>query len=818
MIKHIFSKRLLFLVTLLVSFILPQNIVAQVSADTLLIPKKKINVADISIALSETELKSDIILHDLKDDNSLKTISTENDSIIRIINKDIKAFAKDKKNLDKRNNRRLGNSLVLWVRDLKTINERISIISDKILTIDESIEDFEKEKTKIISTTKYLKTHNEAYSLQLKSRNVTKKINQIITTLNNQKNYSVKILDKLISVKGKVIPIVDIINDKKEERRTTVTDKQHLALHKIDYTNKENWDVSGTKQLVIGEYNRLKTYVQSNIKLISLHILVIALTIYFFVFINKNSINNITAKPTYYKLNFIKLYHHPISLGFVMGLLSFVVVYTTLPLIFIDIYRFLFVFPLYFLLKGILKKDYYIYVYIFMTIMVTQMVYIFIPEQTIYSRFLLLFVNILEAFGLVHLSLHLRKTDLFEREFLNKTLKRLILVLLFLSLIGIIGNVIGMVMFSELLLKSLLSSLLAITLMTILLIVSNGIIITYLESNHANKINYIKNNNAAISKNSIRFVNTIVFLFLTHFILKNIGVEKNVSESIMSIINYKIEFGSMSFSLDSIFSFFFVIWLSIVLSRIIKSLLEEDILVKMEVEDGLTHTIAMVVRYAIITFGFFIAISVAGIPFGQMAIIFSAFGVGIGFGLQNIFNNLVSGFILLFERPIKIGDTVEVGTLIGQVKSIGIRSSKVRTFDGAEIIVPNGNLISNEVINWTLSDRKRRVEIIVGISYDSDPHVARDIFMEVLKKHKHVVSNPAPDVYFRDLGESSLDFRLLFWTFNDWVRVRSEIMFEVFDELKKAGIEIPFPQQDLHLRSIDENVEIKHKSNSKRKL
>jgi small-conductance mechanosensitive channel len=812
MIKYIRSNKLLFLVAFLITIILPQHINAQTSSDTLLIPQKKLNVADISIALSETELKSDIILHNLKDDYSLKSISTENDSILKIINADIKAFSKDKKDLDKRNNRRLGNSLVLWEQNLQFINKRISIISDKILTIDKSIEDFEREKTKIVSTTKYLKTHNETYSLQLKSKNVTKKVNQIITTLNKQKDYSVKILDKLISVKGKMIPIIDLINDKKEERRTTITDKQHTALYKIDYTSKENWDLSGTTELISGEYNRLKTYVESNVKLILLHIVTIFLTIYFFIFINKNSINDITAKPTYYKLNFIKLYHYPISLGFVMGLLSFVGVYTTLPLIFIDIYRFLFVFPLYFLLKGILKNNYHIYVYIFVIIMVVQMFYIFIPEHTIYSRFLLLFVNILTVFGLIHLSLHLRKTDLFERAFLNKALKRLIIVLLFLSLIGILGNIIGMVMFSELLLRSLLSSLLAVVLMTILLIVSNGIIITYLESDHANKINYIKNNYESISKNSIRLINTIVFLFLSHFILKNIGLYKIVINSITTTVNHKIEFGSMTFSLDAIFSFFFVIWLSLVLSKMIKSLLEDDILPKMEIEDGLLHTIAMVVRYAIITFGFFVAISVAGIPFGQMTIVISAFGVGIGFGLQNIFNNLVSGFILLFERPIKIGDTVEVGTLIGQVKSIGIRSSKVRTFDGAEIIVPNGNLISNEVINWTLSDKKRRVEVIIGISYDSDPHVAKDLFMEVMKNHRHIVNNPEPVVYFRDLGESSLDFRLLFWTFDDWVKIRSEIIFDSFDALKEAGIEIPFPQQDLHLRSIDESVEIKHKS------
>jgi small-conductance mechanosensitive channel len=223
-------------------------------------------------------------------------------------------------------------------------------------------------------------------------------------------------------------------------------------------------------------------------------------------------------------------------------------------------------------------------------------------------------------------------------------------------------------------------------------------------------------------------------------------------------------------------------------------------------DEGLPHTIAMMARYVLITIGVLLAFSALGLPMSDLAIMFSAFGVGIGFGLQSIFNNLVSGFILLFERPIKIGDTIEVGELVGTVRSIGIRASNIRTFDGAEIIVPNGNLISNEVINWTLSDQRRRIEIKINVSYKTDPNRVTKILLKLLEEHEEVANDPKPGIYFIEMGESALVFRVLFWTYHygKWYSIRSRMMYEIFDTLKAAGIEIPYNQLDLHLRSSDE--------------
>jgi len=198
-------------------------------------------------------------------------------------------------------------------------------------------------------------------------------------------------------------------------------------------------------------------------------------------------------------------------------------------------------------------------------------------------------------------------------------------------------------------------------------------------------------------------------------------------------------------------------------------------------------------------------VAAAGIPLSNFAIIAGALSVGIGFGMQNVVNNFVSGLILAFERPIQIGDTIEVGQVLGEVKSIGIRASNVRTFDGAEVIVPNGDLISAQVVNWTLSDRRRRVRIPVGVAYGTDPQRVIDLLKEVANKHDEVVDDPKPNVLFRAFGESSLDFEMRFWTrsHDRWVGISSDIAVAANAALKEAGIEIPFPQRDLHVRSID---------------
>jgi small-conductance mechanosensitive channel len=288
-----------------------------------------------------------------------------------------------------------------------------------------------------------------------------------------------------------------------------------------------------------------------------------------------------------------------------------------------------------------------------------------------------------------------------------------------------------------------------------------------------------------------------------------------IYNSVSAFLSNEWKIGSIVITLGSLLAFFFTFWIALTISKFIRFILQDEIFTHFELPRGVPGAISMLVRLTLIGIGFILALGAAKIDMSNIAIVFGALGVGIGFGLQNIFNNLVSGLILAFERPIQVGDIIQIATLnlMGEVKEIGIRASIVRTFDGAEVIVPNGNLISNEMINWTLSDHRRRQEIIVGVAYGTETNKVMEILNEILSEQKYILKNPPPLVIFIGFGESSLDFRVLFWTqFDDGLTTKSVVGLTIDEAFKKAGIEIPFPQRDLHLRSKIDTLESAEKA------
>jgi len=260
---------------------------------------------------------------------------------------------------------------------------------------------------------------------------------------------------------------------------------------------------------------------------------------------------------------------------------------------------------------------------------------------------------------------------------------------------------------------------------------------------------------------------------------------------------------SLSLSIGSVLIFLLTLWVSVLLSKVVDAVLSEDVLTRLTLPRGIPATIARMARYGIVTIGVLAAATALGIELAQFTIIAGALSVGVGFGLQDLVKNFSSGMILAFERPIHTGDTIATGPINGTVTKIGLRSSVVRTFEGAEVIVPNGNLIASEVTNWTLSDRMRRMSIAVGVAYGTDPRKVEEILLEAATRHEKVVSFPEAYVLFVGFGTSSLDFEVRFWTnhYDTWIGTRSEVTMNVNDALAEAGIQIPFPQRDVHLRT-----------------
>ncbi len=363
----------------------------------------------------------------------------------------------------------------------------------------------------------------------------------------------------------------------------------------------------------------------------------------------------------------------------------------------------------------------------------------------------------------------------------------------FVSLANLIGNgVLG-------------SAYLALVIYTAVQII-RGLIIFALRVRPLSGTLIVKNNRPLIRDRTVRLVRwaaVIVWVLLT---LNLFSIREPIYNFLHGWLSWSATVGSVSFSIGSVVLFVVMIWIAVLISRFVRFVLEEDVYPRVDVAGGVSYAVSTMLHYSILVVGFLIAVGVLGVDFTKFALIAGAVGIGIGFGLQNVVNNFVSGLILLFERPVKVGDTVQINEHIGSLKHIGLRASILRKVDGSDVIVPNSQLISDAVINWTMSDEKRRIDIPVGVAYGTDPTLVTELLTAITDKYDTVMKDPSPKTLFLGLGDSSLDFELRFWTdqTEGWVGLRSDVLTEVYRVLDEAGIEIPFPQRDLNIRNIDD--------------
>jgi len=300
------------------------------------------------------------------------------------------------------------------------------------------------------------------------------------------------------------------------------------------------------------------------------------------------------------------------------------------------------------------------------------------------------------------------------------------------------------------------------------------------------------------------------FYFLLFFLVSLViwQVYPTMEEAATSLANFGFDVWGFRVTPGYILTVYLVIYGAFMFSRVLQALLLQEVLPRYGVEKGVQLSIARLVHYAVMVAGGIILLRVLGLELSKLALVGGALSVGIGFGLQAIVNNFASGLILLFERPLKIGDMVQVGAEMGEVKKLGLRATVVRTFDNADIVIPNSDLITGRVTNWTLGDRHIRVKIPVGVAYGTDITKVFEILLRCAEDNPMVLNHPRPRALFLAFGASSLDFELRVWIgeFSDRRQVLSELNQEIESEFADAGIEIPFPQTDLHLRSIDEEA------------
>ncbi len=322
-------------------------------------------------------------------------------------------------------------------------------------------------------------------------------------------------------------------------------------------------------------------------------------------------------------------------------------------------------------------------------------------------------------------------------------------------------------------------------------------------------IAFLRNNVNAILSRAIMLCNVLIAAFVAANMLTAWKLYAIPMEALQDFFTFGITLGGQKITVGLVLVASAILYGAFVLSRGLQSLLMENMLSRRQMDTGARISIARLVHYAMVLVGFFIALSALGFELKNVTIIGGALGVGIGFGMQTIVNNFVCGLILLFERPIKVGDVIQLTDgQQGRVQNLGLRATIIQTFDRAEIVVPNSDLIASQVVNWTLGDRHVRLVIPVGVAYGSDVETVMRVLMEVANQNPQVLKDPQPMVLFLNFGESCLDFQLRVWIpdFNDRRIIQSEIIVEIDRRFRAEGVEIPFPQRDIHLRNADGKV------------
>lgn len=426
------------------------------------------------------------------------------------------------------------------------------------------------------------------------------------------------------------------------------------------------------------------------------------------------------------------------------------------------------------------------------------------PDGNLINRLLLLLLSVTAFFSCWWVERKLAAHRLVESNGWRAAVRTGNRLALASFVVGSLANIIGAVGFATLVIDGTLTSVFAAILVWVAAVLLRAVVRVILLTRVVKKLSIFRLHADSVRKVIFKVITFGAVLTWVIWTLDDFKVSDDVLNWLNAALDAEISFGEFSVVPGNILLFFFVIWLSFKISQLIRLELEADVLPRMDLPRGVPGAITRLTHYAVIVAGVMIAATAAGLDFSRMNLIIGALGVGIGFGLQNVVNNFVSGLILLFERPVRAGDRVQLTTLSGVVTNIGMRASIIRTWQGAEVIVPNANLISSEVINWTLSDDSHRIEIPVGVAYGTDPQTVMDLLASVAQGHPQVFEKPEPMTLFHGFGDSSIDFELRAWTGTEFVQVASELRVAVYEALAEAGIEIPFPQRDVHLRTVDE--------------
>ena len=664
---------------------------------------------------------------------------------------------------------------------------------------------------------KWKKTLNELKTSAETPPQVTARIEEIITStaqirtqIEVQQSRIVALQSKVAEQQKRVADTLESIKQTRESLVGKLLVQDSPAIWNRDFWTRARTDAaSSANDSFAAQVKALTDFAVRNSDKILIHFLIFALFAGILIFLRRRA-RPWTEKEPELK-NAAIIFHLPIATALILAILVSSWIYPQTPQMLGAVFGAIALVPTIIILRKLVERPLYPLLYSLVVFYFIDQLRVIAEPIPVYSRLLLL-TEMLGGF-LFFLWLFLARLSKNETEEIIhgnifRTIKIAALVALPIFAVSFLTNAFGYVSLSRLLGNAVLRSAYAAVVLYAAVRIVDGLIIFALRFRPLSLLKMVRHNRALIQSRLRKFVRFLAFIAWIILTLELLSLREPIYEWIKGVLTASLTLGSLNISLGDILLFIAVVWAAFLLSRFINFVLEEDVYPRFSLERGIPYAISTMLRYVILLLGFFFAVAAVGFDLTKFTILAGAFGVGIGFGLQNIINNFVSGIILLFERPVKVGDSVKIADASGTVRRIGIRASLVQTWDDAEIIVPNSKLISDSVTNWTFSSLQRGIEIPIGVDYGTDPRFIIELLKKAVAKHPLVAETPPPQVLFVEFGADSLNFKVRAWTQHgdQAVGIRSDLAVAVNEALAENDIIIPNTQRDLHIQSLGSDV------------
>ncbi|MBD78890.1 MAG: hypothetical protein CL840_08220 [Crocinitomicaceae bacterium] len=536
----------------------------------------------------------------------------------------------------------------------------------------------------------------------------------------------------------------------------------------------------------------------SNEAIFHLILFVLFLAFFYYVSINFSSweaFQKDTMKAT------IQFISRPFWAATFVGILVSNWIYKGIPVTVKEFNTLLLLVPLIILLPQILSKKFHVTIFLLAITFFFDQLNTLIGNFELTRRWIVMIEGVIALVGFIHLYRNVSSNlkMYYKQQPLFTSFFPLAIIAILLLIAAIVGNIRGNTAFAFYVVRGVVSCSVAMFLFFALVSMGQGLLTLLFHGKIMQKSNIIFRYKESLTKYSLLILKGVLTLVWTKIVLIQFGLYSTLDEYQAIINDLSWKFGSVTFTLGHLWDAILVLIAAWFIGLSLKVLLEDEILPRFSMKRGLPVAIGVSTRYFVLTMGFFLAVASLGIDLNKLSFIAGALSVGIGFGLQNIVGNFISGLILLFERPIVAGDIIVMGELDGVVLEIGLRASKVKTWDGAEVIVPNGDLITKQVTNLTLTDKNRRREIILETEKDADP---RDIIMAIhsaIILNQEVLSDPTPQVLFKGQFQNYYRFRILYWVTGNILVVGSEISLRINETLNDMNVRIAIPESRVNL-------------------